>query len=195
MKIENTELFIVNDLPVSISVDLKQGLYLLLGDNGIGKTTFFNYLKENRENLSPKSHFAFMDQFPLSAINEIRLKDILVLLKSGSANCDVERANDLILRYEVEYLMERPVIFYSGGENQIIKFILLMCQNVDYYFLDEPLQYIDKKRVALLKEDIAELSLAKTVVVIEHRADELQELRSNLITMERNDSKVTINGY
>jgi ATP-binding cassette subfamily E protein 1 len=195
MKIENKELFIVNSLPVNINVDLKEGLYLLVGENGVGKTSFFNYLKEHKENLSPKSRFAFMDQFPLSAINEIRLTDILKLLESSKTTFDLKKANHFIDKYQIRYLLDRPLIQYSGGENQVVKFIILICQDVEFYFLDEPLQYIDKKRIVLLKEDIAELAKRKTIVIIEHRAHELEELNPYMITMEKKGCEVIINGH
>jgi len=195
MKIKKQNLFIVNELPVNIDINIDIGLYLLTGENGIGKTSFFNFLKENNQTPGSDSEIAFMDQFPLSPINEIRLSDIISFFNKGNRPFDCERAYQLIDRYEIAYLLDRAICLYSGGENQIVKFILMYCQNVDYYFLDEPLQYVDQLRVDKMKQDLKELSTTKAVVIIEHRGEYLDDLNPSRIKMVRNQQVVELYGY
>lgn len=195
MLIKSRNLFYVNKRPVSADFELTKGITLLTGDNGVGKTSFFNYLKESKSEFFKEATFAFMDQFPLMTINEIRLCDVLKLVSDTDFFFDTNLLSKLLDRYNLNYLLERPVRLYSGGENQLVKFLLMISQNVDYYFLDEPLHYIDQERLILLKEDLIKLAKDKVILVIEHRSHEIEALNPKLLKMKNTSKGVQISGY
>ncbi len=195
MKIKNQTLFYVNSLPVNIDIDLDQqnGIYLLTGENGVGKSSLLNHFKIHRS-LFLEKKCAFMDQFPLTPINEIRVKDVLDLFEDGIADFDKARALSLFNRYGLDYIIDRSISLLSGGENQLLKFIFLLGQEADIYFLDEPLQYIDEKRLALLLEDIKKLSYSKCLLIVEHRSSLFENLELAQIQMQRNEQEIIVSG-
>jgi len=194
MKIKNSKLFFVNKLPVNSDFVICKGLSLLTGENGVGKSSFFNFVKANRSHFIKNQKIAFMDQFPLSPINDVRVCDAIDLLSRGLTHFYYEDALLLLKDFQLEYLVDRPIRQLSGGENQLLKFILLVSQNVDYYFLDEPLQYIDRSRLDVLKKKIQNLSYEKSIFLIEHRIELLEDLNPKRVLMENCASEVRLYG-
>jgi ABC-type Mn2+/Zn2+ transport system ATPase subunit len=57
----------------------------------------------------------------------------------------------------------------SGGENQSLKLVCALSQNVPMYFLDEPSQFLDSFRKEVLSNFLLSLrNSKKSVLIIEH---------------------------
>jgi energy-coupling factor transporter ATP-binding protein EcfA2 len=187
----NSNLF-VNGLEVKGSLILKDGLNVLTGSNGLGKSTVFNYIKNNRAEFFLDKNLSFMDQFPLMPLSELRVKDVFKILKDDIPFFDNEKLDHLITHFNFEHLLSRSVQLLSGGENQILKFILTSSQKTKYYFFDEPLQYLDGDNLVKIIEQIKELSESSTIILIEHRKEHLTELNANWIYMTKNIDSILI---
>ncbi len=72
-----------------------------------------------------------------------------------------------------------------------MKFILLLTQDVDCDFLDEPLQYLDDKNISLVLEKLQGLS-GKKVLIIEHRKDKISEVNPHFFEMSKHEGSITI---
>ena len=191
MKISQTQLFYVNAYSVNCELEIFDGLNILTGRNGIGKTTFFDYIKNHAKELFPNKVCAFMDQFPLKPLIELRGIDILQILEEDISRFKPDKANELIDLFNFRKLLDACVENYSGGENQIFKFILMMGQQADIYFLDEPLQYLDDKNIEKLMSEIYQLS-DKKIVMIEHRLEKLLDLNCHWIEMKEWNQNIII---
>lgn len=183
MRIENQKLFKVKNIWVDCNFELKDGLNILSGSNGIGKTSFLNFLKVNKKDIFKNHICAFMDQASLKPISELTGAEILNILSSDLDRFDKNRALDLVEQFGFNKLLNAKVEVYSGGENQVFKFILLVAQNSDIYFLDEPLQYLDDDNVQKMLKVLDGLK-TKKLFMVEHRKEKLNEVSFHQINMK-----------
>lgn len=183
MRIENQKLFKVKNIWVDCNFELKDGLNILSGSNGIGKTSFLNFLKVHKKDIFKSHVCAFMDQASLKPISELTGSEVLNILSSDLDRFDKNRALDLIDQFDFNKLLNSKVEVYSGGENQVFKFILLVAQNSDIYFLDEPLQYLDDENVQKMLKVLDGLK-NKKLFMVEHRKEKLNEVSFHQINME-----------
>jgi ABC-type cobalamin/Fe3+-siderophores transport system ATPase subunit len=194
MMLTKENYFLVNDKPVDVKVRFTNGLNLLTGPNGIGKSTFFNKLKSDVPELFGGMRVSFMDQFPLTPVNDVRLFDILKMMDEHFEHFDKNLADALIEKFKISYLLKRSITLLSGGENQLVKFILAVSQKVEFFFLDEPLQFLDKEKLILVRDYLEQLALNKCVFIIEHQADQLNELEMSHFKMSEKDGRIFIYG-
>lgn len=191
MKITLKDIFQVHKENVSCDIELRSGISVLTGPNGIGKSTFFHYLKNHRSSCLPGLTCAFMDQFPLLPLSELRGEDLISILDKDISWFNGEVSQKLVKKFNFENLLKNKVESYSGGENQILKFILLLSQEVDCYFLDEPLQYLDDKNIASFIKSLQDLA-DKKILIIEHRKEKISHINPHLYEMNKSEGGITI---
>jgi ABC-type multidrug transport system ATPase subunit len=194
MRLTKDNYFCVNDMQVDVDINLNVGLNLLTGPNGIGKSSFLNALKHDVLSIFSKRKVAFMDQFPLAPVNEVRLLDVLKMMSGSFEHFDQAQARRLIKMFDIDYLVNRSIKLLSGGENQLVKFILAASQRVDFYFLDEPLQFLDKEKLKLVKSHLELLAKTSCVFIIEHQIDHLVDLEVTHFGMKQKKGRITIYG-
>lgn len=193
MNIEFNSEIEVNKLPILGKLNLVQGINILTGSNGLGKSTLFHYIKSNKDSLLKKSSSSFMDQFPLAPLSELRVLDVLAIMDEDIHSFDLSFAKSLIEEFSLNYILSRSINVLSGGENQLLKFILAISNKSDLYFLDEPLQYLDGKNLDLVIKHIVELSKNSTVVIIEHRKELLQNQKAKWFVMSKKENSIYVN--
>lgn len=142
---------------------------VLVGENGIGKSTLmgrlFSQLKsEERTVVEQKSSDYFFDR-KLKTLKEIFL------------TADLDQFDELaFLRlwraFGLELKENRLISNLSGGETQALKLTSALCKSVQFYFLDEPSQFLDVERKKILLQYLQDLrSQDKSILVIEHNRD------------------------
>ena len=193
MKIKFKNEYLVQELNVECHIELVEGkTHFLRGENGIGKTTFLNFLKLNRNKFFQNQKLRFVDQLPLTPLNDISFKDLEVLFKNDSY------ADEVIFntfRKNIEPFASQPIRALSGGQNQLVKIGLALYLGGDYFFLDEPFQYLDQKNKEALKQVILSLrENKKTLFIVEHGHDLEADNSDKLLFMERSTSIRIING-
>ena len=142
---------------------------VLIGENGIGKSTllrrfYLSILSDLRVVVEQKASDYFFDRK-------------LTTLKSFFCEASLphfNRENFLTLwnDFELNKKEDRMLSHLSGGESQALKLCLALCKDCDFYFLDEPSQYLDTHRKNVLLRHLEQLrSKGKTLIVIEHNRD------------------------
>lgn len=145
------------------------GVFLIHGENGVGKSTFFNFLKLHQDKYFSSISPIFVDQLPLQPINSISFEDLKIRLRK-------DRREELPFYSEVEAMVEdfsdQSIKSLSGGQNQLVKILIAFFLSGDIFLFDEPLQHLDKTKRSKVIEALEQLKVhGKTIIVIEHNAD------------------------
>lgn len=128
----------------------------VIGENGIGKSTFFNYLsKKYEKSVSYKKQYLNPERedFVFEYVGEIR--------------------DPLVKKYAKELignLIEKQINQLSGGELQRVEIIKTLNKDSEIYLFDEPSAYLDVEqriKVAKILREFTYLK-GKTVLVIDH---------------------------
>lgn len=190
-KIQLENIFTVNNSSVNLDFSVHYNkINLLQGNNGIGKTTFFEYLKTSDLFDSDR---VFMDQFPLCPISDYSVQNIIqIISEEVDKTYDIEQVEE---KYQIQIkdLLEKKVSYLSGGEQQRMKFFLTLMQDRKIFFLDEPFQYLDQATTDIfLKALNTLLSEAKLVFLIEHRYEKLLNENVHKVLMQKNDDLIEV---
>ena len=136
----------------------------ILGENGIGKTTFAKVLAGvidgYRGEITKTVRISYKPQYIEFDPDEA----VAVLLQDAIT----KHPNDLIKPLNVEYLLDKKVNELSGGELQRVAIVHCLSQEADVYLLDEPSAYLDVEQrlvVASLIRSVMELRGTSALVV------------------------------
>lgn len=163
---------------VGFDLTLKEGqISVLMGPNGVGKTSFFQYLKNHEQTYFPHAQVSFMDQLPLTPLGELRgidLFEMLLDLYPNRMNFDSLSHYPLLDEFQFREKIKRPIRLLSGGENQLLKLLSIFALRADFIFLDEPFNHLDKDRLKLVINVLNKFkSQGKSFLVIDHREETL----------------------
>ncbi len=168
---------------------LKEGvIYLLTGENGVGKSTFFDFLL--LELLDKSVNFSLMPQESLTPLISRRVKDILRIFEEKNKGRIISSlAEDLGDLLEGLGLKERGINDLSGGENQLLKIYLALYWEADLYCFDEPEQFLDEKHRNLFFSFLTVLMREKKkIIIITHRTFQYEIFQCKRLMMEKKES-------
>ena len=172
LKEENS--FFINNTIVLGELFMAPGkVSIIQGENGVGKSSIFQYLKLNQKSIFPEIKCNFTDQMRINPVNEVHFENIiqnLVNYKHESISFFNEHLGEL------KEFKERTLKKLSGGQNQIVKIFLSAYLGGDFFFFDEPLQYLDEKNRVLFKKYLKILKEeGKSICLVEHHSNLLEE--------------------
>lgn len=195
-KIKAEAAFKVNGLVAQLDLVFKKGhVNLIYGENGVGKTSFFRYMKEKQSFIS-ENKCVFMDQFPLAPLVKLKVKDVLSTICEELSNTPFDwKGHDAYSSLGIDKLEDKNVEDLSGGENQKLKFFMTLLQKAHSYFLDEPFQFLDKETQKYFRTQIAALSEHSYVIVIEHNREVFEGVRVNLSKMSLQGERLKLEAY
>jgi iron complex transport system ATP-binding protein len=168
---------ILNDVNMSFP---EGKLSVILGRNGSGKSTLFNIIaglekKYNGSVLIGETErrdwkvgranslkLGFLNQFhqttfPFSVVDVI-LTGRASFSRFSPSKEDFEAAEQILDRFNLTHLKDKPYTSLSGGERQLVLLCRVLVQQPDLLLLDEPTNHLD------LKYQIAVLQTAKELV-------------------------------
>ncbi|MGC9309875.1 MAG: ribosome biogenesis/translation initiation ATPase RLI, partial [Candidatus Nanoarchaeia archaeon] len=157
----------------------------LLGRNGIGKTTAIRLLAGKEEmNLGKEASqeeikqylqgsellrwfennkkIAYKPQNLSSIAKEIKVRELLE--QRGKQ----EKINKLAEELNIIHILDNKLNQLSGGELQRVAIAAASIDDVDVYFFDEPLAYLDIAERLRVSEFILKLAEKSTIIVVEH---------------------------
>jgi len=154
----------------------------VLGENGIGKTTFIKMLagvlSPNEGSIDSGLVVAYKPQH-IPRDNDQTVREVL-------ADAVARYQNELIKHLELTLLLERKISELSGGELQRVAIAKTLSQDADLYLLDEPSAYLDvEQRLAISKliREWAEQK-AKCIVVVDHDLLFIDYISDKLLVFE-----------
>lgn len=164
------------------------GVWLLYGENGIGKSTVVQFIKLN-ENLRNQFTISFLDQFPLTSLNEMTVKSLIENLQMDFSNFNIEdELKNLFEKFFESSLLQKSINQLSGGENQLLKLIICLGFDADLYVLDEPTTFLDvEKNNHFLKMINSFKKKQKSFLIVEHRKEQLREILDGEVKIIRDE--------
>ncbi|HLD71986.1 MAG TPA: ribosome biogenesis/translation initiation ATPase RLI [Candidatus Nanoarchaeia archaeon] len=159
----------------------------VLGENGIGKTSFVKVLagliKPDSGEVDCQVRVAYKPQY-LETGSEMLVMEFL--------NEAVENyTNQLIRPLEIERLLTKKLKDLSGGELQKVSIVKCLSQEAELFLLDEPSAYLDVEQRLLISKVIKTLTTEReiTVLVVDHDLMFLDYLSDRLIVFTGQPAK------
>ena len=153
----------------------------VLGENGIGKTTFVKILagviSKDEGKLNENVTVSYKPQY-LESNDEL----VMAALRDAIA----KYTNQIINPLNITPLFERKLNELSGGELQRVAIAYCLSKDADLYLLDEPSAYLDvEQRLVISKiiRDFMELS-GKSALVVDHDLLFLDHLSDKLMVFD-----------
>lgn len=145
----------------------------ILGENGIGKTTFVKELAYGK--LPAK--IAYKPQY-LDKNDE----PVIVYLNEAIS----KYKNQLITPLNIGPLFDKNVNELSGGEHQKVEIVKCLSENADIYLLDEPSAYLDVEQRLLLSRVIKDFMFLreKAAIIVDHDLLFIDYLSEKLIVFD-----------
>lgn len=217
IEFEGVEFAYNQETPILKGVDfkIKKGTQnAIVGSSGGGKTTIFKlltgYYRPDRgtyrlygtdyrqwDLVAARSCFSIVSQnvflLPQSIYENVSYARPDASFEEVVDACKNANINDFIMSLPQQYdtqVMERGVRL-SGGERQRISIARAFLKNAPILLLDEPTAAIDVDTEQLIQEAIERISRGKTVIIIAHRLNTIENV-DNILVM--NNGKVEEQG-
>jgi ATP-binding cassette subfamily E protein 1 len=154
----------------------------VLGENGIGKTSFVKILadvvKPDKGEIENKIKVSYKPQYLESNSEEI----VINVLGDGAK----KYANQIINPLNISPLLMKQLNQLSGGELQRVSIALCLSKDADLYLLDEPSAYLDVEQRLIISKVIKDLMevRGKTALIVDHDLLFLDYLSQKLLVFK-----------
>ncbi len=154
----------------------------ILGENGIGKTTFVRILAgvqdKDRGEISENIRVSYKPQYLDSSADDV----VASLLGDAVDKYDVQLMRPL----NIKPLMLKPINELSGGELQRVAVALCLSKPADLYLLDEPSAYLDVEQRLIVSKVIKDVAEQRgcSVLVVDHDLMFVDYLSDELIVFD-----------
>ncbi|MFT7179163.1 MAG: molybdate transport system ATP-binding protein [Oceanospirillaceae bacterium] len=105
---------------------------------------------------------------------------------------DPSTAQDLIKKFELEYILNRAFRKLSTGESRKVMLIRALSCNADLLILDEPFDGLDSTTHAMLQKHLAGVVQHTPVIMVLNRFDEIPEFISHIAYMEKGELRYQV---
>ena len=160
----------INDRKIikEITCSIEEGITVIKGPNGSGKTTFLKLLfgmiyptngnivrHFNTKNM--EISFVFQEPIFLNRTVEDNLKHVLYC-KSIKKNDWRKIIHKIVTEYSLEHLLKSQIKDLSGGELQLLSLIRSMIINPSILIYDEPTNNLDDDNIELVTKIIKDIN-------------------------------------
>lgn len=193
----------------NICFELKEGEILaILGQNGVGKTTFLNCLmgllplksgesfcyEKNVKNYNMKELFSIISYIPQAKNHSIGLSvlDMVVLglnteISTIPQKEHLQKARLCLDDLGFSHLAERTCDSLSGGELQMIIFARALINDPKIIILDEPESNLDFKNQLCIMNNLKKLKeKGKIIIFNTHYPQNAKKLADKVLILEKN---------
>jgi Cu-processing system ATP-binding protein len=171
----------------------------LIGPNGSGKTTlikcilgmvkpdsgkiFFNDIVINGD-FEYRQNIGYMPQIGRYPDN-MKIGQLFKMLKHIRGRKDKDLDNDLVEKFNLSAIYDKPMRTLSGGTRQKVSACLAFLFNPDVLILDEPTAGLDPLSSEILKEKIIEeKNKNKLILITSHILSDLDDLTTHVMYLQ-----------
>lgn len=199
-----------------VNLDIPKGkIIAFIGSNGAGKSTLISIISRT---LSKNSGEVYIDEKELKEWKSKELSKRLSILKQSNylnirltikelvsfgrfpysngklTKEDEKIVEDAISYMKLEDLQDRYLDELSGGQRQMAYIAMIIAQDTEYVFLDEPLNNLDMRHSVHIMKIIRKLvdDLGKTVMVVIHDINFVSCYADYIVAMK--DGKIVEEG-
>ena len=171
----------------------------LIGPNGSGKTTLIKsilgmvkpdsgkiFVNDHLINGDPsyRGNIGYMPQIGRYPDN-MKIGHLFTMMKDIRNAKDKVLDEELLKKYELEKIFDKPMRTLSGGTRQKVSAALAFLFNPDILILDEPTAGLDPLSSEILKEKIiAEKKKNKLILITSHILSDLEEFTTHVMYMQ-----------
>ncbi|MBL7739872.1 MAG: ABC transporter ATP-binding protein [Chitinophagaceae bacterium] len=171
----------------------------LIGPNGSGKTTLIKsilgmvkadsgtiYVNGKKINGDPsyRGQIGYMPQIGRYPDN-MKVGQLFRMLKNIRKMTDAELDTDLLVKFNLASIFDKPMRTLSGGTRQKVSAALAFYFNPDILILDEPTAGLDPLSSEILKEKIMqEKRKDKLILITSHILSDLDELTTHVMYLQ-----------
>lgn len=172
-----------------ISYDFSaNGMYVLYGKSGIGKTTLLNILCGYEQ--CDQGKIETEDSQVVYALQNYELLDTMSVdenLKTCAAFYpdSFEDPSAYMKALKVDHLIHQYPNELSKGQKQRIMIVKALCRRADIYLFDEPTSALDKASASAVMELLYEKAKTATVIVVTHDLTHIMKERTTLLEMKQ----------
>jgi ABC-type lipoprotein export system ATPase subunit/ABC-type antimicrobial peptide transport system permease subunit len=185
----------------------KTGLYLLIGESGVGKSTLLNIIgllenpdegeiRYNNQNLTLLSqrekimyistYYGFVFQ-EYNLIEELTVyANIEIALGTGATKNRKEKIFKVLEQVNIGDLANKKVKYLSGGEKQRVAIARSLIKEAKIILIDEPTSNLDKENSRNLCKLLKDISQTKLVICASHDPILIDEFSENVISLTDN---------
>jgi Cu-processing system ATP-binding protein len=171
----------------------------LIGPNGSGKTTLIKsilgmvkansghiYVNGKQINGDPsyRSNIGYMPQIGRYPDN-MKVGQLFQMLKNIRKVADTDLDTDLLVKFNLASIFDKPMRTLSGGTRQKVSAALAFYFNPSILILDEPTAGLDPLSSEILKEKIMqEKKKNKLILITSHILSDLDELTTHVMYLQ-----------
>ena len=169
----------------SLVLDIEANKVLIIGKNGIGKSTLIKTLMNIIPSLG--GDYTFNDRVKIGYFSQTELDDLSVTpiqyLTQFFPNLTPLDIRKALARCGVKSnLALKPLKELSGGEEAKTRLALLTMQKTNVLVLDEPTNHLDKVAKESLKDAI--LDYPGVVIMVSHETDFYNDIFDTILTFK-----------
>ena len=162
-----------------INICVKNKRTGIIGSNGAGKSSLLKLIKKIEKPSTGKLYTehssSLIFQNPDHQILCPTVRDELCFgqMEMGNSKEHIkDKLNKILLKYEVEYLLNKTTHELSEGEKQLICILSALMDESDIFLFDEPFSSLDLKNQKKFMEII--LNLSQPIIMATHQLDLLE---------------------
>lgn len=103
------------------------------------------------------------------------------------------QTRNMLAKMGIEYLLSKPLIQLSNGENKKVQLALAMLENPDAFIMDQPFVGLDAPTRVYLHELINKLSAKGVLIILVTQPNELPVCMSRVVTLKQGELGVVEN--
>lgn len=169
--------FSYKDIPIiqNLNYRFEDGIYLIRGKSGIGKTTILNliigYIQPITGNIKRENaKIEYMMQETM-LFNNLTVKENLFIKHSLSTVIDKDSFDKLISTklHEIGLdtdIVEKKVSYLSGGQKRKLELVLISLNDANVILMDEPIANLDEESVEQIVYYIEKNLMNNKIVII-----------------------------